>query len=986
MRRRFGRGRKSRTTGGSRAKDIDAASVFARIIEAKLVPTEALEPVASDDIPDNYAMVGVGEGEGGRKLIVAFAPDHGGDAALAGLAHAQFLAARDGFAGEVIAVCPQWSIAARRRLALLGQGTFSFRAIAASALADGENTIVSADNSEREVWLPAARVTDRLVASEDRELFSRGLAALEGLAAKHGGVVRGIGSCVEFVLLSRRVALIRADEGAISLETILPEKSHERLDAGQLATALDRLEGHLRKRLNDRRIRTSEEGVRSQLWAALAAAEQVRQPTGWPLGGADAEVIDFAGVGPDGVPVIGALRSKLSLPTLGVILDAVAELQSALPALLADAEAPVRLGVVRLALAAAEFDGGALALLPLLALDHKTYDIVTPRGRDPEIVLRGAGGAAAVARPASPPRSRPLRKPLENAHAGSDSSDDDAEKSDDATETESAAGSEDDAGSEGSRPGSARRRRGRGRRGGSRTGRESGEAARDSDADAAFEESGSGDSAESRFDSISLFDLDDGNGDEAAARRSRRGRGRRRGRGNGRSEEGDSGKDSSGEADAPEPAPDAEAKQTSSDRSRGRARGRGRGRGRGRSSEHDAPEDAKSESSIDDDDDDDDGDDSVDGDTALPVVADIDEPDLETVLVYDDDADDGAPTPSQATAEVEAEPTEESDLRRPRRRAAIVAHADRGSVVAAILLARDIRLLEGFWVYPQEDLMTFFRSIATDLRDQTPIYLVGFTASPARDIIQAASLYAGRIAWFDHHDWPPEDLDSLREAIGAENIIVTQGNETPVSAVLVDRTRRSRFSDKIVELVTGRFSEHDFERWGRVWWERLASIAAQPGDRRAEVDAMLVGRPSDLAREAAKLTPPAPPPEVDFIAGRDFRIVHFGGYRMVVVPVPPEFDLHFASRVARERYGSELSLSFIEGEELMVFSGDEGRTKRNLDMLSMATHLDGKHDWIEKLPSEDYVARIRVHDFASHPDRLDEVISQIAMGRSILEG
>ena len=92
------------------------------------------------------------------------------------------------------------------------------------------------------------------------------------------------------------------------------------------------------------------------------------------------------------------------------------------------------------------------------------------------------------------------------------------------------------------------------------------------------------------------------------------------------------------------------------------------------------------------------------------------------------------------------------------------------------------------------------------------------------------------------------------------------------------------------------------------------------------------------------------------------------------------------ARAMRERYGAELSLGFVEGEELMVFSGDEGRSRRNLDMLSMASHLAGKHEWIEKLPSEDFVARIRIHDFAAHPDRLDEVISQIAMGRSILEG
>ncbi|MFP8880413.1 MAG: hypothetical protein VCE43_13640, partial [Myxococcota bacterium] len=145
MRRRFGRGRRSRSSGGSRTTSIDAARVFGKIIEAKLVTTESLEPVSSDEIPDHYAAVGVGESEGGRKLIVAFAPDHGGDAALAGLAHAQTLAAGDGFDGEVIAVCPQWSIAARRRLALLGQGTFSFSAIAASALADRENAVVSGD-------------------------------------------------------------------------------------------------------------------------------------------------------------------------------------------------------------------------------------------------------------------------------------------------------------------------------------------------------------------------------------------------------------------------------------------------------------------------------------------------------------------------------------------------------------------------------------------------------------------------------------------------------------------------------------------------------------------------------------------------------------------------------------------------------------------------------------------------------------------------
>ena len=160
------------------------------------------------------------------------------------------------------------------------------------------------------------------------------------------------------------------------------------------------------------------------------------------------------------------------------------------------------------------------------------------------------------------------------------------------------------------------------------------------------------------------------------------------------------------------------------------------------------------------------------------------------------------------------------------------------SVLTAVLLARDVRLVESFWVYPQEDLMTFFRSVATDLREETPIFLVGFTASPpARDTLQAASLYRGRLHWFDHHPWPPEDLVALKEAIGDDAVHIVPGGESSLATVIAERTRRSRFSDKLVELATGRFTQHDFERWGRVWWHRAgrspgsAAIAAPTSSR-----------------------------------------------------------------------------------------------------------------------------------------------------------
>jgi hypothetical protein len=44
-----------------------------------------------------------------------------------------------------------------------------------------------------------------------------------------------------------------------------------------------------------------------------------------------------------------------------------------------------------------------------------------------------------------------------------------------------------------------------------------------------------------------------------------------------------------------------------------------------------------------------------------------------------------------------------------------------------------------------------------------------------------------------------------------------------------------------------------------------------------------------------------------------------------------------------------------------------------------------KLDWVEELPDTDHVARMRVRDRASHPERLDDIVAEIAMGRSILE-
>jgi hypothetical protein len=89
--------------------------------------------------------------------------------------------------------------------------------------------------------------------------------------------------------------------------------------------------------------------------------------------------------------------------------------------------------------------------------------------------------------------------------------------------------------------------------------------------------------------------------------------------------------------------------------------------------------------------------------------------------------------------------------------------------------------------------------------------------------------------------------------------------------VIAQRTAAAASSDKLVELVTGRFSQHDTKLGLTGGSARV--IAARPGDRRAEIEPLLAGGP-DLARDAARA---ADGRRRSPTSSRDFRLVHFEG-------------------------------------------------------------------------------------------------------------
>jgi hypothetical protein len=933
MRRRW---RRRDDGGGSenRRNAIDAARTCQELVEAEVGGVASLAPLALEGLAGERAVLAEGLGADGAKLLLGYAPHDGMDALLAVLA-----APGDGVAR--IAVAPRWSNAALRVIEGVKPG---IRVRALVGVAGEEVDATPLGRGTRGAPLPASRVVDGIADPIRRELFARSVAALEGLAAKHGGGVRGFGERVELVVLARTAAVLR-DANGVALEIHLGERSTVPLGPDDLPDAMDRLEGALRKRLSDRRARTNEEALRAGLSARAAAAVGGRALRLWPLGGGALDVIDFAAVADDGVPVLGALREELGLDALADVFSAAFGAAPALPGLLAQVAPPVRFSELRVALAAQRFSGVAVAALDALALPLALFDIDT--SLTPPELRRRPSSAPAEPRPV-PTRAAPIAAPRPR------------EAEVDAPAPAAASASE--------------------------------EHTRDAWRRAAAEIRAERESAtgEWRADEVSVFDLEEdprppdaGGGGAGGARRRRRGRRRGR-RGGGR------GDDARGRSDA------AGAEASGRVRDEGEAIERGEAgeddeepaaeaprRGFEPSAEREVAEDELSAEEL------------LDDSGTLPIL-DERAPDLEEASFLaqqpdpvdeaEDEEEGGrrrpARDPWRGATPAEAPPAVES---RPRRRAAIVALADRRSIAAAVLLARDLRLLQGIWVYPQSELMTFFRGVATDLGEETPIYIVGLAASPAREALQAAALYRGRITWFDHHDWPPEDLESLRRSIGESEVFVTPGAPSPLAAVVRFCGRRSRFSDKLVELCSGRFSDHDYERWGRHWWHRLGELAQRSGDRRAELEPLLVGRPSELARMAADLVRPPAPPELEFVTHRDFRLVHFGGHTLVVVPTPAPCDCQLAARIARERYRAALSLAYDEGSETLILAADD-RGQRNLDVGALAAHVANKHDWIELLPEEDRSAALRISDLARRPERLDEVLREIAMGRSLLGG
>lgn len=323
---------------------------------------------------------------------------------------------------------------------------------------------------------------------------------------------------------------------------------------------------------------------------------------------------------------------------------------------------------------------------------------------------------------------------------------------------------------------------------------------------------------------------------------------------------------------------------------------------------------------------------------------------------------------------------EPEPARRRRSRAAIVVRNDSDSILAALVLARDRRNIVSFRVIAQDSLMDFFRGPATDIPDNTDLLLVGFSAQPTpREIIDAAELFRGRLEWYDHHDWPVEDGERLRQAIGRDAFQLVEHGSSALPAIVASTERRSRLTDKIVDLAGRRLSEPDMRKFGYRLMGLVKRLAASPGEHRNHINPVLSAKPADLPDAGAVFAA-----EDEWLERNDPRVVHFGEYQMAVVSVPSELDAGEIGRKLRLRTGVRLSLAVREGDEVVLLGCNE--EKRSIHVVGLAEQVAQALPWVRAMSGGDRLGRLRIEGLGEQPARLDAVISEIAKHRSVLYG
>ncbi len=168
-------------------------------------------------------------------------------------------------------------------------------------------------------------------------------------------------------------------------------------------------------------------------------------------------------------------------------------------------------------------------------------------------------------------------------------------------------------------------------------------------------------------------------------------------------------------------------------------------------------------------------------------------------------------------------------------------------------------------------------------------------------------------------------------------------------------------------------------KWGYKLAGLTKSLAANPGEHRADIVPVLSGKPAEIVEAEAVYQA-----EEEWVEENDPRIVHFGEYEMAVARVPSQLDPGEIGRKLRNMTGARLSLSAREGDELLVLGCND--EKRPMNVTGLVEQMSSALPWAAPKSGGDRIGRVQIEDFDAHPERMEAVIGEIVRNRSMLYG
>lgn len=360
------------------------------------------------------------------------------------------------------------------------------------------------------------------------------------------------------------------------------------------------------------------------------------------------------------------------------------------------------------------------------------------------------------------------------------------------------------------------------------------------------------------------------------------------------------------------------------------------------------------------------------------------------------------------SARPDAVPAERRGERRPRPRverpaikiegknpAVVLSHYHRDGIVANIVLSRAIPNVASRRFMSSEDLITFFfgPEVQATLPEVYDLYLTDLRFRPTTRLppeakeafVESLRNHKGNICWVDHVYWQEFDRREIEGAIGKSNLVIAPRERTAALAVLKALPAKDEFSSKLVDLLYSKLSDDEYNAWGKGWLSVVDYLRNDLEGIEEAIKPLLEGRPEEVNPSLLEEGRRKEEEAETYVANRDFRVVIFGIYKMVIVDLPEKQTFNYTSvtQKARERYRAQLSLTCFGNSETIIIA-NSFTARQGLNMTLLRTHLTRRFEWLNAIQGHENVMTLKIEDLQANKDRLDQVLNEIVRNRSIL--